>query len=164
MKAPEQSRVAVRFADETVGIMQFVTREYAPDDTTRWARVCNDATVREELSRTQFETPVTGFRIMEPDEPVPDADFRNAWKDTGAITVDMPRARELHRQRLRVMRKPLLADLDVEYAKADEAGDQQEKKRIAQKKQALRDVTADPRIDAAQTTADLKAAVPEVLR
>jgi hypothetical protein len=93
-----------------------------------------------------------------------DRTFRNAWKlDGGAITVDMVKARNLHRDKLREMRKPLLEALDVEYQRADEAGNTAEKKKVGQKKQALRDVTADPSIDAATTPDELKAAIPAVL-
>lgn len=93
--------------------------------------------------------------------------FRGAWKDDGGNTpaVDMPKAREIHRQHLRRMRAPLLEQLDTDYLRASEpgyigrsAGD------IAKAKQALRDVTADPRIDAAQTPDELKAVIPEALR
>src|SRR5688572_26735199 len=54
--------------------------------------------------------------------------FRNAWVLEGkgknaAIVVDMPRARELLRNYLRARREPLLLALDIEYDRADEAGD-----------------------------------------
>lgn len=93
-----------------------------------------------------------------------DRTFRNAWKlDGGAIGVDMVKARELHRNKLRELRKPKLEALDVEYQRADEKGDTAEKKRVADKKQALRDVTADPAIEAAQTPEALKAVMPAAL-
>jgi hypothetical protein len=102
-------------------------------------------------------------------EPPADRTFRNAWKIKGKsaegvehaecadIEVDMPRAREIHKDFLRRKRVPLLEDLDIEYQRADERGDQQQKKAVAAKKQALRDVTDDPRIAAAKTPDDLKA-------
>lgn len=90
-----------------------------------------------------------------------DRTFRNAWK--ADLTVDMPVAREIHRDRLRAMRAPLMASLDTEYMRADELGDTTEKQRIAARKQALRDVTADPAIEAAGTPEALKAAIPAAL-
>ena len=91
--------------------------------------------------------------------------FRNAWKDGGSkIEIDMQKAREIKRDDLRQLRAPLLADLDVAYMRADEVGDAIEKQRIAAKKQALRDVTADPMIDAATTPEQLKAVWPEFLK
>ncbi len=91
-----------------------------------------------------------------------DRTFRNAWKND--LTVDMPKARDIHRARLRIMRIPRLAALDVDYQKADEAGDLTLKREIAAKRQALRDVTAAPEIEAAQTPEELKAAIPDILR
>jgi hypothetical protein len=103
-------------------------------------------------------------RMVDGDVPA-DRTFRNAWTHDGTLVkVDMPKAREIHREHLRQMRAPLLQALDVEYQKADERGDQTEKQRIAANKQGLRDVTADPTIEAARTPEELKAAVPGVLR
>jgi hypothetical protein len=95
-----------------------------------------------------------------------DRHFRNAWKDDGGHKpgVHMPKAREIHRENLRRLRAPLLEAADVSYMRADESGDQQEKKRIGERKRALRDVTDDPAIEAAQTPEELKAVMPEALR
>lgn len=100
-----------------------------------------------------------------PDDIPQDRTFRNAWKrQVGRVVVDMTQAREIHRSRLRVMRGPKLAALDVDVVRALESGDQAKLAEIAAKKQALRDVTSDPAIDAAATPDALKAVVPEVLR
>jgi hypothetical protein len=94
-----------------------------------------------------------------------DRTFRNAWKlDSGAIEVDMTKAREMHKQKLREMRKPKLEALDSDYMRADEGGKTAEKKAVAAKKQALRDVTSDPAIEAAQTPEELKAVIPAALQ
>jgi len=79
------------------------------------------------------------------------------------ITVDMTKAREIKRDMVRAERKPLLEKLDVEYMRAQEAKDTALQQEIAAKKQALRDVTADPAIDAATTPDELKAVRPSVL-
>jgi len=79
------------------------------------------------------------------------------------IFTDMTKAREIKRDQLRAERKPLLEKLDVEFMRAQEQGDQTKADEIAAKKQALRDVTADPAIDAATTPDELKAARPEAL-
>ena len=78
------------------------------------------------------------------------------------ITVNMEKARDIHRQRLREARAPLFNALDVAFQRAMETG--ADTAEIVAKKQALRDVTADPAIDAAQTTDELKAVWPEVLK
>jgi fibronectin type 3 domain-containing protein len=80
------------------------------------------------------------------------------------ITVDMTKAREIKRDQLRAERRPLLEQLDVEFMRAQEQGDQTKADEIAAKKQALRDVTADPAIDAATTPDELKAATPAALQ
>ena len=77
------------------------------------------------------------------------------------ITVNMAKARDIHRAKMRDAREPLFAALDVAYQRATETG--ADTSEIVAKKQALRDVTADPEIDAAQTTEELKAVWPEAL-
>lgn len=106
--------------------------------------------------------------VQLPDDWTPpdsDRSFRNAWRlKDGKTEVDMPWARELHKIKLREMREPLMAQLDVEYMLADERGRPAEKATIAQRKQALRDVTDDPAIEAAQTPDELRAAIPDILK
>jgi len=72
------------------------------------------------------------------------------------ITVNMAKAREIKRDQLRAERKPLLEQLDVEFMRAQEQGDQTKADEIAAKKQALRDVTSNPSIDSANTPEELK--------
>lgn len=96
-----------------------------------------------------------------------DRTFRNAWCDVTpepVIDIDMTKARNIHRDRLREMRAPKLAALDIEYQRADEAGDTQAKRDISSRKQALRDVTDDPAIDAAKTPEELKLVIPAALQ
>lgn len=76
------------------------------------------------------------------------------------ITVDMTKAKDIWRDKIREDRKPKLADLDVQYMRAVENDDATEKAAIATKKQSLRDATADPRIDAATTPDELKLVDP----
>ena len=76
------------------------------------------------------------------------------------ITVDMTKAKDIWRDKIREDRKPKLADLDVQYMRAVENDDATEKAAIATKKQSLRDATADSRIDAATTPDELKLVDP----
>lgn len=80
------------------------------------------------------------------------------------ISVNMVKAREIHKNKLREMRAPLLSKLDIEYTKALEAGDTARMQEIAAEKQALRDVTKAPEIEAASTPEELKVAIPEILK
>tara|TARA_R100000234_G_scaffold115895_1_gene92313 strand:- start:54 stop:314 length:261 start_codon:yes stop_codon:yes gene_type:complete len=70
------------------------------------------------------------------------------------IKIDMAKARELHKTKIREARKPLLEALDVEFQKALETGSSTTD--IVAKKQALRDAPADSGIDAATDDAGLK--------
>lgn len=106
----------------------------------------------------------TNVRVVEASEVPADRTFRNAWKDEGfVITVDMPQAREIHRDYLRELRKPKLEALDVQYLIAQEQGNQALMAGIAAQKQVLRDATDYPAIEAATTPEELKAAIPPVL-
>ena len=69
--------------------------------------------------------------------------------------IDMAKAREIHKDNIRFARKPLLAELDVEFQKAQETGVSTAD--IVAKKNALRDAPADSGIAAASTADELKA-------
>ena len=71
--------------------------------------------------------------------------------------IDMAKAREIHKNNIRNARTPKLAELDIEYQRADETNDISKKSEIAAKKQALRDAPADSGIDAASDVNALKA-------
>jgi len=89
--------------------------------------------------------------------------FRNAWIDDGEVKVDMPKARELVRERLRIARAPKLAALDVQFLRATESADAKRMGEIAAQKQALRDITDDPSIAAAETDGDLVGALGNLI-
>jgi len=85
-----------------------------------------------------------------------DRTFRGAWQFNGnAVEVDMAAALAIHKDNLRAERAPRLADLDVAYMKALEAGTGATE--IAAQKQTLRNITNDARIAAASTPDELKA-------
>lgn len=77
------------------------------------------------------------------------------------ITIDMSKARDIHRERMRQDRAPKLAALDIAFQRAVEAGESTAV--VVTQKRALRDVTADPAIDAAQSPEALKAVWPDCL-
>lgn len=103
-------------------------------------------------------------RFVSADEVPADRTFRNAWEDVGKIQVNMPKAREIHKDHLRQLRAPLLAALDIEYQRADEQNNTALKTQIAAEKQALRDATKHPAIAAAKTPDELKVAIPNALK
>ena len=79
------------------------------------------------------------------------------------IRINMDKARNIKRNMIRDERKPLLEALDVAYMRAVETQDAEKMAEIAAKKQALRDCTKDPAIDAAVTPDDLKLVSPSAL-
>ena len=69
--------------------------------------------------------------------------------------INMAKAREIHKDKIRIARKPKLEELDIEFQKALETGASTTD--IVAKKQALRDAPADSGIAAASDTDALKA-------
>jgi hypothetical protein len=178
VRTPDVVTVAVTRVDGGLTILRVVTAEFGPDGNggrvANWTIVPTPEYIDGLIAQyvrdgawTGGQLPVS-WRIVPNDivDENTDRTFRNAWKDDGGSKPghDMAKAREIHRDRLRLLRAPLLDALDTEYLKADESGNQQDKKRIAARKQALRDVTADPAIEAAATPDELKAVLPEALR
>tara|TARA_R100001443_G_scaffold110192_2_gene121981 strand:- start:637 stop:897 length:261 start_codon:yes stop_codon:yes gene_type:complete len=68
--------------------------------------------------------------------------------------IDMAKAREIHKTNIRTARTPKLAELDVEFQKAQETS--ADTSAIVAKKQALRDAPADSAIASASDTDALK--------
>jgi hypothetical protein len=91
------------------------------------------------------------YRIVNDDEVPSDRTFRNALKYD--LTVDMPKAQGITKERLRAERAPLLTSLDVQYQRAQEDG--RDTAIIISEKQRLRDVTK--LADTATTLDELKA-------
>ncbi len=68
--------------------------------------------------------------------------------------IDMAKAREIHKTNIRAARTSKLAELDVEFQKAQETS--ADTSAIVAKKQALRDAPADSAIASASNTDALK--------
>ena len=69
--------------------------------------------------------------------------------------INMSRAKDIHKNNIRVARKDKLAELDIEFQKAQETS--ADTSAIVAKKQALRDAPAASAIDAATNATELKA-------
>jgi len=124
--------------------------------------------VDSELAKWSFDqrNAVVSWRKIPPAGIPADRTFRDAWCDAtpaAQVDIDMVRAREIHRNHLRALRAPKMAALDIDYQRADETGDVARKRDVAQRKQAMRDATDDPAIEAAQTPEELKAVIPAAL-
>ena len=84
-------------------------------------------------------------------------DFRGAWSLSGnVISEDLTKAKEIFKDKVREVRKPLLEAKDVELMKALETG--ADTTAIASAKQALRDAPAASAINSASNITALKAA------
>ena len=87
--------------------------------------------------------------------------FREGWEanaDTGVISVNMEKAKDIWRDKIRLAREPELAKLDTAFMKALEAGT--DTTAIVAQKQALRDAPSHADIDAATTPAELTVVQP----
>ena len=71
------------------------------------------------------------------------------------VTIDMTKAKAIHKDKIGEARVKKLAELDVDFQRALETGASTTD--IVTKKQALRDAPADSAIDAATDVAGLKA-------
>jgi hypothetical protein len=141
--------VAIKRLDNTIAILRMIDGLDIATEISRWPEKDRAA--------------IASWRIVSENEIPSDRTFRNAWRDNGegALSHCMETCRALHRDRIREARAPLLAALDVEFQRAVESGS--DTKAIVVKKQALRDITKSPAIEAAGTPEELKAAWPSDL-
>lgn len=97
----------------------------------------------------------TYYLMDERDAPA-DRTFRNAWEcPDGVVRVNMPKARGIHMNTIRVVRNAELAAKDITFMRAVEVGDTLSQSTIAIEKQVLRDIPQ---------TFDLTARTPEALQ
>ena len=127
-------KILIKNSDGTVGIMH--------------QAICG-LTI-EEIAKKDVPAGVP-YEIVD-DSAIPtDRTFRNAWKHD--LTVDIPKAQEITKNRLRVERAPLLEKLDVEVMK--NITDPVKLAEIEVQKQVLRDITKV--VDTMTTVEELKA-------
>ena len=101
------------------------------------------------------QLPPTAISVREVDESdIPtDRTFRNAWEDNDGIKVNVPKAKDITKNRLRAERKPLLEAQDILFQRALEIGASTAE--IVKEKQRLRDITK--QVDALASLDELKA-------
>lgn len=99
------------------------------------------------------DTPSTSIIVQDSELPQADNDFFNAWElADGVVSVNLSKAKEITKARLRAERAPLLAAQDVAFQRAQESG--ADTTAIVAEKQRLRDVTG--LVDGCTTTAELR--------
>lgn len=97
----------------------------------------------EQVQAKDIPTDVQSFIVYADTLPETDNDFFDAWEQTnGIVTVNVTKAREITKDRLRAERAPLLASQDVAFQRALETG--ADTSDIVAEKQRLRDITKLP--------------------
>jgi hypothetical protein len=153
-----------------LGLCRFESGDFTPEVQTFVDEHGEDAGLIRYADSIKSDPALTSIVLSTVDMPGGDGhqydkSFRGAWKHVnGRAEVHMPVAREIHREHLRSLRAPLLAALDVDMVRALEEGDAPKIAQVKAKKQALRDVTAHPSIESAQTPGQLKQAIPQALK
>ena len=109
------------------------------------------------LGRADGRGPADGktYRVISSsDIPTGDARiFRDAWEDTGSVVqVNLPKARIIHMDRIRLARNEELARKDITFMRAVETGDTSAQSTVATEKQVLRDIPATFNITTGVTT------------
>ena len=77
-----------------------------------------------------------------------------------SVTIDMTKAREIWRNKIRAARAEEFKQLDMQYMRADEIGDVAAKTLIAARKNLLRDAPNNSAIESATTVEELSAVWP----
>ena len=103
--------------------------------------------------------------VVEVDTVPSDRTFRNSWVTSKgkSVEVDLDKAKVIAKEKVREARVPKFQELDIAYQRADEAGDADAKTAVVVKKQTARDATADTKITNADSVANLKTGMNEVI-
>lgn len=108
----------------------------------------------EQVQAKDIPAGVDSYIVRADSLPEQDNDFFDAWEQTrGVVTVNLAKAKEITKRRLRAEREPLLAAQDVAYMRAMEAG--APTAAIVAEKQRLRDITG--QADTCETLDQLRA-------
>ena len=94
------------------------------------------------------------YKIVDKSELSNDRTFRNAWVLGDKITVDIPKAKVITKNKLREQRKPLLEAQDILFMQAQESG--ADTASIVTEKQRLRNITN--QVDSMTNVDELKGA------
>ena len=111
----------------------------------------------------------TQFIIVNQSDIPLDRTFRDSWKinitnsklKKGSIKIDLEKAKEIWKEKLRKDRKLIFESLDLEVIKKLEDG--KDTSVITEKKQKLRDITNHSRFDKVQSVEELKTLTIDIL-
>ncbi len=104
--------------------------------------------------------------VVEVDTVPSDRTFRNSWVTSKgkSVEVDLDKAKVIAKEKVREARVPKFQELDIAYQRADEDGDADNKKAVADKKKVLRDSTANTKITNADSIDKLKEGMEAVIK
>ena len=104
--------------------------------------------------------------IVEVDTIPNDRTFRNAWVTSKgkSAEIDLAKAKEEAKIKVRQARTPKFQELDILYQRADEDGDADNKKAVADKKKVARDATKNTKITNADSIDKLKEGMEAVIK
>lgn len=107
----------------------------------------------EDVQAKDIPTGVKSFIVNKSALPQSDNDFFDAWEQAdGIVSVNLSKAKEITKKRLRFEREPLFAAQDIAFQRAFETG--ADTSAIVAEKQRLRDLTKLP--DACTTLDELR--------
>ena len=135
--------------------------------TAEWAET-EDQFIARMIAR---HVPTQLYQIIDASAIPLDITFHNAWIiGAGGVEFDMAKCRDIRRGHYREMRAAKMQAADAAFFKTLEVWLESQpalpealRKAISAKRE-LRDVTTDPRIEAAQTLEALKAVLPDILK
>ena len=118
------------------------------------------------MSEVKSYVVVDGRTLDTADYALPDnSNFRDAWSFVDkVIVIDVEKAKDVWRNKIREARKPILDALDAAYFRALEDNDTAKQTEIAAKKKLLRDAPALPEITNATTVEEIEAVWPDYLK
>ena len=125
----------------------------------------NDVVVKVPCSESDLAAlanTVPNCRVVDVDSLPKDREFRDAWTMEGKI--DLAKAKEIWKNKIRVVRDMRLQELDVKWMKAMEKGEVKIAQSIAADKQVLRDVTEREELTKASSVEEIKAFWPQILK
>ena len=123
-------------------------------------------TMEDLLKKVVPEDCLDSADIVEADTIPNDRTFRNSWvtEQGKSVEIDLAKAKDVAKDKVRQARTPKFAELDVAYQRADEAGDSDAKAAVVVKKQTARDATADTKITDADSVDNLKTGMEAVIK
>ena len=80
-----------------------------------------------------------------------------------SVEVDLDKSKVIAKEKVREARTPKFQELDIAYQRADEDGDADAKKAVADKKKVARDATKNTKITNADSVDNLKTGMNEVI-